>query len=101
MTATVYAPPDELKVPVEAAATGLRILRRVTVGTPMSRPQTTIGSTAMYGSLIDSWELVEPGSMCLHTSLRGRPRPYFMITRFDGPTLDRIMRRMQLVFGRR
>lgn len=55
----------------------------------------------MYGSLIESWELVAPASMCLHTSLRGRPRPFFVITRFDGPTLDRIMKRMQLVYGRR
>jgi hypothetical protein len=98
MIDTMYPPPAEVKVEGENAASGLRILRRVQMK-PLLRPNAANGTSAMYGSLIDSWELVAPGSMCLHTSLRGRPRPFFTITRFDGPTLDRIMKRMQLVFG--
>jgi hypothetical protein len=48
--------------------------------------------------LFETWELVPPSSLCFHVTLRGRPRMFFPITSFDGPTLDRIYRRLQQVY---
>ena len=100
MTGTLVAPLTELAHQAEERSTGLRILSRRTVE-PMKSPNAMNGYTNMHSSLIDSWELVSPASLCLHVSLRGRPRPYFVITRFDGPTLDRILKRLQIVLRSR